>query len=124
MAFRVHALLIPVIVAALQFVCRTLRRASAPSATRQKPDTRADARTAAVAPDGGSSERTDRRADYGAAHPGVFRGLGSGCPADLRVRILPAIIIVQSKLVETFAGAGQHHNTRTGRHRDAAGDRQ
>lgn len=124
MAFRIHALRVCDVIATLHFVGRTLPGARAHGASREEPDTCAHARVTTGAAEGGSGERADRSADHGAAHRGVFSRLSSGRATDLGVRILPAVAIVVAKLIKALAGAGQHHDARTGRHGDAAGEPQ
>lgn len=123
MALRVHALHVRVIVAPLQFVTGTLPRARTCCASREEPDAGAYTGALAVAADCSACEGTERSADYGTAHGGILSGLCRGRPAHLGVRVLLAVGLVETKLIEALPGARQDKHAGTGRDGHATGER-
>jgi hypothetical protein len=74
--------------------------------------------------DRGARDRTDCGSNDCTCHPGIHLRFRRGLPADLLVGILSAIALVEAELVEVPARAGQHHDARASRQRNATGQNQ
>jgi hypothetical protein len=121
-ALGIHALNVTVVVTLLRNVTGTARGAGSDQAAGQEPGTRTD-RGTLTASDSGTRRCTERRADDGTPDTASRGSLIWRYPTDLLIRILPAHRVIAAKLIEAFAGAGQHQHAGARWDADACGEK-
>ena len=123
MTFRVHALLIAEIVAALRIVSGSVGSRRSSETSDQQARARAH-RGARAAVDRRTNGSTQNRAYHSAARRAVLSGPTGRYSGHLLISKLPARAIVEAKLVEGFGGPRQDEDAGARRHRGARGEPQ
>lgn len=101
-----------------------MRSAAAGERAARQADARTYCRTL-VTSQQGARGRADSGAYDSALHRIVGGSLISSFPADLRMRVHPAILIIETELVEALAGSRKDENPgASGRRRGARGEQQ
>ena len=123
MSFRIHALLIGIVVTALRLIARHFAGTCASETTCSNANAGTHG-SAVSAIDCTAEKSADDGACNCATRDRIFLAARGRVPAHRVVCILPARTVVEAELVEVFARTGKRRHPRPGRDHHAAGEQE